>query len=144
MTDLIQSLTADMGTTPHQARLIAARLLTHVEGGLRQTFGALPADAFHRRVLDFRAWDTGADGQADAGEADAIGVDATLVEILGHIGVDPVKAGIALPPFGAYLKSTLPPDLFRLVLQVAPFLAMAAPERHPGFVPPSAPPLFGA
>lgn len=141
MVDLIQSLTADMGTTPLQARLIAARLLAHVDTGLRREYGDPLGDAFRTRVLDWRAWDPGTEGQADAAEQAALGVDATLVEILGHVGVDPLRAGIALPALAKYLRQTLPPDLLRLTFQVAPFLAMAAPEWHPGYVPPTAPPI---
>jgi hypothetical protein len=138
MVDLIHSLTADLGTEPGRARLIAGRLLGWLEHAIRASFGQPMAEAFSRRLPESAPWRSAALAAVpprDGEDQSALGVDAALMEILGSTGLDPVQAGLTVPPLNAYLKSRLPPDLFSVTLRVAPFLAMAAPERHPRPLP---------
>lgn len=138
MVDLIHLITADLGIEPGRARLIAGRLVAWLEHALRASFGPATADAFSRRLPEAGPWRNAALAAVPplaAEDASALGVDAALMEILGSTGLDPVQAGLTVPALGAYLKSRLSPDLFSATLHVAPFLVMAAPERHPRPLP---------
>jgi hypothetical protein len=143
MADLIQALTAEAGLSPDEARRVLQRLLSHVEQSLRQRFGDATADRFLERTRDLGVSVSAAPESAGSSSGTERGLEETLAAILGPAGVDPLKAGIGLPAVARSLKERLRPDELRQVLQVAPFLIMAAPERHPGLEAPIEPALHG-
>jgi len=134
MLDLIQALTSEISTDAGEARLIAGRMLAYIEEQLRRQYGPSTAEELASHLPHWRSWRaatlTPVREEPDEDER-LIGVDATLLEVLGHVGLDPLKAGTAVPVVSAFLRQVLPYELLRRVLQVAPFLAMAAPERSP-------------
>jgi hypothetical protein len=132
MMDLLSTLTLDMDVEAEQARTVATRVFRFVQEALADSFGVTVAEAFAARMPDLSPA-ASPELSASADGETALGVDATLLKIVGG-GIDPVKAGLALPAIGAYLRGHLSPELFRQVLRVAPFLTMVAPQRHPEWV----------
>lgn len=129
MDELVQSLAADTGANPDKAVVVAARILAHVRERLRNRYGEPAARAFTERIPLSGA--PACDLLHAPVASGALGVDALVEEMIGDAGLDPVQAGLAVPALTKYFKSRLPTDVLRQVLQVAPFLTMAAPERPP-------------
>jgi len=132
--DLIGALTSDVSVHPSQAKAIAGRFLAYLTSAVADRFGDGAAEELEAHLPHAEEWQAtepfivpGLPPPAEATNR----TDAQLSGILGHLGIDPVKAGLALPPLVAYLKSNLPPSLLMQVFAVAPFLTGVAPEYHP-------------
>ena len=134
MFDLIGSLTSEVGLQPGQAKRMASHFLEHIATLLEEQYGDEAVRNFSERLPHWQEWqadDTYSPVEPVHSTSGLIGLDARLQEIFGDIGVDPVKAGVALPALVRYLKSYLPTEQLSQVLSVAPFLSMAAPEHSP-------------
>ena len=138
MFDLIGSLTSEVGLQPGQAKAMASRFLEYLATLLEENYGDEAVREFSERLPHWEEWQVAEPAspvEPIPSFGGFLGVDQRLKEIFGDLGVDPVKAGIALPAIVAYLKTYLPSDQIRQVLAVAPFLSTIAPEYSPRGVP---------
>jgi hypothetical protein len=139
MFDLIGSLTSEVGLNPNQAKAMASRFLEYLASLIEERYGDEAVRQFSDQVPHWAEWQEAEPPtlvEPVPSFGGFLGVDQRLKEIFGDLGIDPVKAGIALPALLTYLKHYLSTEQIRQVLSVAPFLSTAAPEHSPRGIPP--------